>query len=163
LPIAVLISGSTASASEIVAAALQDSDRAVVIGTNSFGKGTVQEVHPMPNGAELILTVARFYAPSGYTLQHLGVLPTICTSRRQEDATALLAELAADKMPRLPIERRNRVSPDDAAGLEQLKAECPASPAIDSVDLDLASRLLENPGLFAKAIALADPGTKTLQ
>jgi carboxyl-terminal processing protease len=163
LPIAVLISGSSASASEIVAAALQDSDRAVVIGSSSYGKGTVQGVHPMPNGGELILTVARFYAPSGYTLQHLGVLPTICTSGGQGDASTFLADLAADKIPRLPIEKRNRASPDDAASLDQLKAECPASRAIEPLDVDLASRLLEDPGLYARAIALADPGTKALQ
>ena len=163
LPVAVLINAGTASAAEILAAALQDNRRAVIVGSNSFGKGTVQGVHRMPNDGELILTIARFYAPSGYSLQHLGVLPTICTSRASEDATTLLSELEDGRLPRLPIEVRNRVSPDDGARLEQLKAQCPASHASNAVDLDVATRLLSQPASLAKAIALADSGTKVAQ
>src|SRR6185295_6985530 len=78
-PIVALIDGNTASAAEIVAAALQDHGRAVVVGSNSYGKGTVQTVLNMPNTDELIITWARYHAPSGYTLHHLGVLPSVCT------------------------------------------------------------------------------------
>ena len=79
-PIVVLVNGDSASASEIVAAALQDDDRAVVVGSNSYGKGTVQRVIDLPNNGEMSVTWARFHAPSGYTLHELGVLPSICTS-----------------------------------------------------------------------------------
>ena len=79
-PIAVLINGYSASAAEILAAALQDRGRAVIIGTTSYGKGTVQTVLRMPNDGELILTWARLHAPSGYAMHGLGIVPTICTS-----------------------------------------------------------------------------------
>jgi carboxyl-terminal processing protease len=66
VPIAVLINGGSASSSEIVAAALQDAGRAVVIGSSSYGKGTVQTVLRLPNDGELTLTWARLVTPSGY-------------------------------------------------------------------------------------------------
>lgn len=81
LPIVVLMNGGSASAAEIVAAALQDRGRAVVIGTTSYGKGTVQTVVRLANEGELILTWSRLQAPSGYTWNELGVLPNICTSK----------------------------------------------------------------------------------
>ena len=80
LPMVILVNGRSASASEIVAAALQDQDRALVIGSASFGKGTVQTVIPLPSKGELILTWSRFITPSGYFLNGLGVPPFICTS-----------------------------------------------------------------------------------
>ena len=64
-----------------MAAALQDRGRAVVIGTTSYGKGTVQTVVRLANEGELILTWSRLQAPSGYTWNELGVLPNICTSK----------------------------------------------------------------------------------
>ncbi|HSK40621.1 MAG TPA: S41 family peptidase, partial [Arenibaculum sp.] len=85
-PLVVLLDGRSASASEIVAAALQDSGRAIVIGASSYGKGSVQTVTRLPNDGELFLTWSRIYAPSGYTLHLQGVTPTICTSRDQQDA-----------------------------------------------------------------------------
>ncbi len=75
------MNGGSASAAEIVAAALQDRGRAVVIGTTSYGKGTVQTVVRLANEGELILTWSRLQAPSGYTWNELGVLPNICTSK----------------------------------------------------------------------------------
>ena len=81
-----------------MAAALQDSGRAVLIGTNSYGKGTVQTVPRLPNNGEISLTWARYFAPSGYTLNHIGVLPSICTNNGDQDATELLAELGDGKL-----------------------------------------------------------------
>ena len=81
LPIVVLMNGGSASAAEIVAAALQDRGRAVVVGSTSYGKGTVQTVVRLANEGELILTWSRLNAPSGYTWNELGVLPNICTSK----------------------------------------------------------------------------------
>ncbi len=84
LPIVVLMNGGSASAAEIVAAALQDRGRAVVVGTTSYGKGTVQTVVRLANEGELILTWSRLQAPSGYTWNELGVLPNICTAKAGE-------------------------------------------------------------------------------
>ena len=76
-PIVVLINGGSASASEIVAGALQDHRRAIVVGTRSFGKGSVQTVMPLRGDGAMRLTTSRYYTPSGRSIQALGVSPNI--------------------------------------------------------------------------------------
>ena len=76
-PIIVLVNSGSASASEIVAGALQDHDRAIILGTVTFGKGSVQTIVPMPNGAGLRLTTAKYYTPSGTSIQATGIKPDI--------------------------------------------------------------------------------------
>ncbi|MEX0807766.1 MAG: S41 family peptidase [Dongiaceae bacterium] len=161
-PIIVLINGNSASASEIVAAALQDTGRAVVIGSNSYGKGTVQTVLRMPNDGELTLTWARFHAPSGYTLNDLGVLPTICTADENADPAALIALLGSDKLPPLPTVWRNSVTPGDTVGLQALRATCPLRRADQPADLEIAIDLLHDPALYRSALQLTGEPTLTV-
>ncbi len=77
LPIIVLVNDGSASASEIVAGALQDHRRAIIMGTRSFGKGSVQTILPMPGNVALRLTTARYYTPSGKSIQEVGIVPDI--------------------------------------------------------------------------------------
>ncbi len=72
-----MVNDGSASASEIVSGSLQDHKRAIIIGTKTFGKGSVQVVMPVGNGESLRLTIARYYLPSGRTIQAVGVNPDI--------------------------------------------------------------------------------------
>ena len=84
-PIAVLINQGSASASEITAGALQDLKRAIIVGTTSFGKGSVQTILPMKNGAAMRLTTAKYYTPSHRTIHEAGVEPNIVSALTSEE------------------------------------------------------------------------------
>jgi carboxyl-terminal processing protease len=96
-PLVVLVNGGSASASEIVAGALQDQKRAIIMGTKTFGKGSVQTIVPMSNGAALKITTARYYTPSGRSIQATGIVPDVVTeearvTKRDKESDDMLRE-----------------------------------------------------------------------
>ncbi len=163
VPIAVLINGATASASEILAAALQDHGRAVVIGMSSFGKGSIQTVIDLPNGGELYLTWAKFMAPSGYTLDRMGVMPSVCTSGASDAVTALDSGLSKGKdsgRANLVLRRETDVSTHTKTEVQAVLALCPWNPhTLGDVDLAVAELLLGSPAVYRQAIAISLSGT----
>src|SRR5216683_1247269 len=97
LPIAVLINGGSASASEIVAGALQDHHRAILIGTRSFGKGSVQTIIPLAGHGAMRLTTARYYTPSGRSIQAKGIDPDIVVDADKKDDKGDKSETATEQ------------------------------------------------------------------
>ncbi|MEQ8356686.1 MAG: S41 family peptidase [Kiloniellaceae bacterium] len=161
-PLVVLIDGGSASAAEIVAAALQDSGRAVLVGSASFGKGTVQTVQPLPNTGEFILTWARFHAPSGYALHRRGVLPDICTTGDVATSADVMNLINSGALPIAMDLRRLDIDSNDDDAVEALRANCPAREGDAEIDVTVARQLLEEPGLYARALhGLPDTAAST--
>jgi carboxyl-terminal processing protease len=150
-PVVVLIDSGSASAAEIVAAAIQDSGRGLVVGSVSYGKGTVQTVLRLPNRGELTLTWARFHAPSGYALAKRGVLPDICTSDGADTADAVAAALRDGDLPIAGQLRQRTVLADDDIAVTDLRAACPARHSHGNGDVEIALRLLGNAELYRLA------------
>jgi len=153
VPMILLVDGHSASASEIVAAALQDQGRAVVVGSATYGKGTVQTVLSLPNDGELTLTWARFHAPSGYALHRRGVLPDICTSGSGNE-DAVLRKLRRGALPLSPALRQSAVDDADEPAVRSFRANCPAVETENELDLEIALALLRDKQLYARASGL---------
>jgi carboxyl-terminal processing protease len=96
LPLVVLTNGGSASSSEIVSGALQDHHRAVLLGTRTFGKGSVQTVIPLPGNGAMRLTTARYYTPSGRSIQGLGITPDVTVQETREEQPRFGPERESD-------------------------------------------------------------------
>ena len=153
-PVVVMVDGRTASAAEIVAAALADQGRAVVIGSATTGKGLVQLVLPLPNGGELLVTWSRVLAPKGWPIQGLGVLPELCTSLGEEATAAGLARLRRDDPPMASPLARQRAAraPVPASEVAALRETCPPAEGRPS-DAAIARLLLSEPATYEAALA----------
>lgn len=152
-PIAILINGRSASASEIVAAALRDRGRAIVVGASSFGKGSVQTIIRLPNGGELTLTWAHMIAPAGFNLHQHGVIPAICTSGTKRPVTEMMAairggEQKAGQVLGTALSSRHAIRTNPTLAREL----CPPSKKKRDEDLEIARYLLEHKSLYTQAL-----------
>lgn len=153
LPVIALVDGRTASAGEVVAAALADRGRGVVVGSVTLGKGLVQTISPLPDGGELFVSWARILAPLGWPIQGLGVLPQVCTSRGEAELKAELTALSAGRQPLAEALARHRTAraPLPNAQILAIRSACPAAEGRDT-DLVAARKLIDDPAAYAAAL-----------
>ncbi len=147
LPLVVLINGRTASSAELVAAALQDRGRAVLVGSTSFGKGSVQAINDLRNQGSITFTWSRLVAPSGYTFDRIGLHPAICTSGiANQSPSALIAHEMQQKNQLANIMQAWRtVDFKNESERRALRKKCPPSYSTDKYDVDVALDILKNP------------------
>lgn len=149
----VLVDGQTASAAEILSAALADNGRAVVIGSETLGKGLVQTLTSLPDGGELFVTWSRVLAPRGWPLQSLGVMPQICTSLGAPALETQMAALAKGQNMLAPTVAQARAmrAPANVDSVLAVRGHCPAAIGTD-LDLTAAAWVLQNPTAYQAAL-----------
>ena len=138
-PIVILINGGSASASEIVAAALKDHRRAIVVGTKSFGKGSVQTVMPLREQSAMRLTTARYYSPSGRSIQNLGVTPDIIVEqpRRRSNGEEDEFKFRSESDLRGSLSN-DSLSEDEIQQIEEDRAKAEKAAELRNADYQLA-------------------------
>lgn len=142
-PVVVLINGGSASASEIVTGALQDHRRAIVVGTKSFGKGSVQTLIPLKGDGAMRLTTARYYTPSGRSIQALGVMPDIVVNQPTVE-------------PLTDEEAKKKAEEEEAASKQRSEADLRGVLSNDSMTEDEKKQLEEERARIEEAAKLRD-------
>ncbi len=155
LPLVVLVDGLTVNGAEIVAAALQDNGRAIIIGSSTLGDGLVEKNVSLYNMGVIRMPVARAYAPSGYGISGRGVLPNVCTSLDGVTFDATMAALRRGEGLTAQVDRTRDIDPEDRQALAAHRALCPAVVDEGDLALDLARAILNDPSLYARLIAEA--------
>ena len=157
-PVVVLINGGSASASEIVAGALQDHRRSITVGTKSFGKGSVQTIVPLRGEGAMRLTTARYYTPSGRSIQALGVMPDIVVNQPRRDTglgtEAEAAEAAANARSEADLRgaiSNDSMTEDERRLLEEERAKAEETARLRDEDYQLAYAVDIIKGLTAVA------------
>lgn len=156
-PLVVLINGGSASASEIVSGALKDHHRAIVVGTKSFGKGSVQTVMPLRGDGAMRLTTARYYTPSGRSIQNLGVSPDIVveqprrTPATEEDEAKSSARRTRSEADLRGTLANDSLTEDEIKQIEEDRAKAEAAAKLREDDFQLAYALDLLKGLSAVA------------
>jgi carboxyl-terminal processing protease len=144
-PMVVLVNGGSASASEIVAGALQDHKRAVIMGTKTFGKGSVQTILPMSGGSALKITTARYYTPNGRSIQATGILPDVVT---EEAKVTKRDKSAEDALKEADLAGHLENKGEDKAGAKKDKPSVKLDIAGEDYQLQEALNLLKGISIF---------------